>query len=67
MSDTSDHLPLDPDELASSYVDGELSDDQRARVEADPALLALVERQRPSARRWPARSSRSRPSSARRC
>ena len=30
MSDTSDHLPLDPDELASSYLDGELPDDQRA-------------------------------------
>ena len=46
MSDTSDHLPLDPDELASSYLDGELPDDQRALVEADPALMALVERHR---------------------
>ena len=33
MSDTSDHLPLDPDELASSYLDGELSDADRTAVE----------------------------------
>src|SRR4051812_21392925 len=46
MSDTSDHLPLDPDELASSYLDGELPDDQRALVEADPGVMALVERHR---------------------
>jgi hypothetical protein len=46
MSDTSDNLPLDPDELASSYLDGELSDDQRALVEADPGAMGLVERHR---------------------
>ena len=46
MSDTSDHLPLDPDELASSYLDSELPDDQRAVVEADPGVMALVERHR---------------------
>jgi hypothetical protein len=31
------------DELASSYVDGEASLEERARVEADPTLLDLVE------------------------
>jgi anti-sigma factor RsiW len=64
MSDTSDHLPLDPDELASSYLDGELPDDQRAVVEDDPAVMALVERHRQVRDRWPSRSSRFRPSSA---
>jgi hypothetical protein len=33
---------LTPEELACSYLDGELGADERARVEADPALLALV-------------------------
>ena len=48
MSDTPEHPSpiVDPDELASSYLDGELSDGERARVEADPALLALVETHR---------------------
>ena len=33
---------LTPDELASGYLDGELGPDERARVEADDALMALV-------------------------
>jgi hypothetical protein len=33
---------LTPEELACGYLDGELEADERARVEADPALLALV-------------------------
>ncbi len=33
---------LTPDELASGYLDSELAPDERARVEADPALMALV-------------------------
>lgn len=31
------------DELASAYLDGEVSADERARVEGDPALLARVD------------------------
>ncbi len=41
MSTPSDPL-LPPEELASGYVDGELSPDQRRLVEADPSLMALV-------------------------
>ena len=33
---------LTPEELASAYLDGELEAEDRARVEADPALMALV-------------------------
>lgn len=33
---------LTPEELACGYLDGELAPDDRARVEADPALMALV-------------------------
>ena len=33
---------LTPEELACGYLDGELAPDERARVEADPALMALV-------------------------
>src|SRR4051812_35944702 len=40
MSDVTD------DELASAYLDGEVSDAERARVEHDPALLARVDRMR---------------------
>ena len=36
--------------LASTYLDGEATPDERARVEADPALLAEVERLRDGAR-----------------
>jgi hypothetical protein len=32
--------------LASAYLDGDVSDDERARVEADPTLLAEVQRLR---------------------
>lgn len=42
--------PRDPNqeatELASAYLDGEASDAEAARVEADPALLALVDSMR---------------------
>ena len=41
MSTPSDPV-LPPEELASGYVDGELSPDQRRLVEADPSLMALV-------------------------
>jgi hypothetical protein len=34
---------LPPELLASGYLDGELTEDERARVEADPALRALVD------------------------
>jgi hypothetical protein len=34
---------LSPDELASAYVDGEVSADERAQVEGDPELLARVD------------------------
>jgi hypothetical protein len=40
------HDEPNPEVLASGYVDDELTPDQRARVDADPALLALVERHR---------------------
>jgi hypothetical protein len=33
---------LTPEELASAYLDGELNATDRAQVEADPALMALV-------------------------
>jgi len=33
----------DPDEVASAYVDGEATIEERARVESDPALLTGVE------------------------
>jgi hypothetical protein len=33
---------LTPEELACGYLDGELEADDRARVEADPTLMALV-------------------------
>jgi hypothetical protein len=36
----------DPTFLASAYLDGDVTDDERARVEADPELLAEVERLR---------------------
>jgi hypothetical protein len=36
--------PLTPEELASAYLDGELTVEQVALVEADPAILFLVER-----------------------
>jgi hypothetical protein len=36
----------DPTFLASAYLDGDVTDDERARVEADPALLAEVDRLR---------------------
>ena len=44
MSDPTDpSIPdLAPEELASSYVDGELSAEARRRVDADPELLAMV-------------------------
>ena len=35
--------PLSPDELASAYLDGEVSADERAVVEADPSLGRRVE------------------------
>ena len=35
---------LNDDELASAYLDGEVTSDERARVESDPSLLARVER-----------------------
>jgi hypothetical protein len=41
-----DHDDLDAAELASAYLDGEATTDERARVENDPALLAEVERLR---------------------
>jgi hypothetical protein len=41
-----DHDNLDAVELASAYLDGEATADERARVEGDPALLAEVERLR---------------------
>ena len=39
----------DDAELASAYLDGEATPDERARVEADPILLAEVERLRAAA------------------
>jgi len=36
----------DPTFLASAYLDGDVTDDERAHVEADPALLAEVDRMR---------------------
>jgi hypothetical protein len=41
-----DHDNLDAVELASAYLDGEATADERARVEGDSALLAEVERLR---------------------
>jgi hypothetical protein len=41
-----DHDEPDATQLASAYLDGEVSDDERVRVERDPALLAEVERLR---------------------
>jgi hypothetical protein len=41
-----DHDEFDASELASAYLDGEVSDDERARVESDAALVAEVERLR---------------------
>ncbi len=41
-----DHDNFDAVELASAYLDGEATADERARVESDPALLAEVERLR---------------------
>lgn len=42
---TDDRPSIDPsdEELVSAYLDGEATADERARVEADPALLAEVE------------------------
>lgn len=40
----------DADLLASLYLDGEATEEERARVDADPALLALVESFRTTAR-----------------
>jgi hypothetical protein len=37
---------LPDDELASTYLDGEATPDERARVEGDPELSALVDRMR---------------------
>ena len=36
----------DPDTLASAYLDGELTDDERRAAEADPAVMAEVEQMR---------------------
>ena len=41
-----DHDEFDASELASAYLDGEVSDVERARVESDAALVAEVERLR---------------------
>jgi hypothetical protein len=41
-----DHDEFDATELASAYLDGEVSDVERAQVEGDGALLAEVERLR---------------------
>ena len=40
------NMPLPPDELASAYLDDEVTPDERARVETDGALLARVEQLR---------------------
>jgi hypothetical protein len=37
-----DPTPLSDDELVSAYIDGELTADERARVESDPDLLAIL-------------------------
>jgi hypothetical protein len=42
---------LTPEELASAYLDGEATPDERALVESDPALLALVATYRGLSRR----------------
>jgi hypothetical protein len=42
MSDVHEPDALAPEELASAYLDQEASPEQRALVEADPELLALV-------------------------
>ena len=41
-----DHHERDDVELASAYLDGEATSDERARVEGDAELLALVDRMR---------------------
>jgi hypothetical protein len=41
-----DDLTDDPTLLASAYLDGDVTDDERARVEGDPELLAEVDRLR---------------------
>lgn len=48
---TDDRPPIDAsdEELVSAYLDGEATSDERARVEADPRLLALVESYRAAA------------------
>ncbi len=43
MADNDDH---DAVELASAYLDGESTTDERARVESDATLMAEVERLR---------------------
>lgn len=43
MNDDSPHLDSPGDLLASGYLDGTLTADERAQVEADPALLARAE------------------------
>ena len=43
MNDDSPHLDSPGDLLASGYLDGTLSADERATVDANPALLARVE------------------------
>lgn len=45
----SDLTPEERDELASAYLDGEATAEERAKAEADPALLARVEQFRHSA------------------
>ncbi|MCP3854112.1 MAG: zf-HC2 domain-containing protein [Actinomycetia bacterium] len=37
-----DPTPLSDDELVSAYCDGELTDEDRARVEADPRLMTIL-------------------------
>ena len=46
---TNDLTPEERDELASAYLDGEVTAQERAMVEADPDLLARVERFRHAA------------------
>jgi len=46
MSDFSPFRASDQDELASAFLDGDVTADERALVEADPALVARVEQLR---------------------
>jgi hypothetical protein len=58
MSDLSSRDPT-ADELASAYVDGVATADERAAVEADGRLGARVEELRAVRRRWPPVAARS--------